>query len=72
MIQFEPRYCLFHPKVLATSYSGHIHIRCPIGDETLTVGLCKACRKWEEKYRDQVDELPYIEKGCEGCYGNKR
>lgn len=72
MIQFESRYCLFHPHILATSWAGHVHVRCPIGDEKLIVGLCKACRKWEQRWYDTNSELPYIEKGCQGCCGKRK
>ncbi len=72
MIQFESRYCIFHPKILSVSWSGHVHIQCPLGDKKLTVGLCRNCHKWETKYYANNGMCLYLEKGCKGCYGNKK
>ena len=66
------RTCLLHPTKLAVTWSGHVHMRTPLGyDSIMTVGLCKECRKWEDyEYKNNGNFIANHGIGCEGCYGN--
>ena len=57
------RTCLFHPKELATRWSGHTHL---VHNDKLilTVGRCKYCPK------DDSIETSNWESPCTGCFGS--
>lgn len=64
------RTCLFHPERRATVWSGHVHMYTPVGEQHVVIGLCKACRKWEEwDYKINGSSLANHDGGCKGCYG---
>lgn len=70
MVDLEFRTCLFHPKTLATSWSGHIHMQTPLGDSSILVGLCSFCRKWEKRQLNMNGSaIAKQDSECEGCYG---
>lgn len=70
MFPLEFRTCLFHPAELATVWSGHVHMRTPLGDAHMIVGLCKACHTWEEReYKVNGNIITGRKPSCEGCYG---
>lgn len=70
MFELEFRTCLFHPLERAVTWSGHVHLYTPLGDTHMIVGLCKACRKWEDyQYKVNAKFTANHGKGCEGCYG---
>ncbi len=71
MIPLQFRTCLFHPRSMAVSWSGHVHIDTPIRlDDHLIVGLCSHCAKWIDEYTRVNGPYSNQDRGCMGCYGN--
>lgn len=68
----EFRTCLFHPKIRAVWWSGHVHIDSSLGDLHVIVGFCKSCHKWEEQQYKNNGLTLASSKNCVGCYGNYR
>lgn len=56
------RTCLYHPKIKASVWSGHVHL---MSNDSIkvTVGLCKLCRELEDMHGTLHDGK------CQGCYG---